>query len=248
VETIGFCEIGLGGRRWGGRVRLNRRGFLLLHNWGREWGRLTRRRRLGLSNRFRCWLLDRDGFRDSNGRSRLGFADIILDGIFLKEPEDVVENKVAIWLLCKEESLDELSPGITMVGHLADDLNDDTTVGGGLRVYRVNEDFAVLKTDGGDLVVDFLLAETGFEFLSLCAMNEGGGFGVEAMQTIGLFVDIRVILRNELPSNLGRNDVLMNCRFSSHDEGNAMIMKKGNKWTCVCVREEVYRLQRTEAN
>lgn len=52
-------------------------------------------------------------------------------------------------------------------------------------------------------------------------MNEGGGFGVEAMQTIGLFVDIRVILRNELPSNLGRNDVLMDCRFSSHDEGNA---------------------------
>ena len=115
-----------------------------------------------------------------------------------------------------------------------------------------------------------LLAETGLDVLSLCAMNEGGGFGVEAMQTIGLFVDMGVILRNELPSNLGRNDVLMDCRFSSHDEGNAKDWRssdggqeeryknqfsthtndseKGNKWTCVCVREEVYRLQRTEAN
>ena len=156
METIWFCEIGLGGRRWGGRVRLNSRGFLLQKNWGQERGRLTGRRQFGLSNRFRCWPPDRDGFRDGNGRSRLGFADIILDGIFLEEPEDVVENKVAIWLFCKEESLDELSPGITMVGHLADDLNDDTTVGGGLRVYGVNEDFAVLETDGGDLVVDFL--------------------------------------------------------------------------------------------
>lgn len=67
----------------------------------------------------------------------------------------------------------------------------------------------------------YLLAETRFDFLSLCAMNEGGGFGVEAMQTIGLFVDIRIILGDELPSNLGRNDVLMNCRCGSHDQGNA---------------------------
>lgn len=50
-------------------------------------------------------------------------------------------------------------------------------------------------------------------------MNEGGGFGVEAMQTIGLFVDICVILGNKLPSNLGRNDILMNRGCGRHDEG-----------------------------
>lgn len=286
MVTIWLHKFSLRGRRRSGRVRENSRGFLL-RNWGRGRGRLTGWLRLRLSGRLGRWLLDRGGFGGRNGGNRLGFADIILNSIFLEEPEDVVENKVTIWLFCKEESLDELSPGITMIGHLADDLNDDTTIGRGLRIYGVNEDFAVLETDGGDLVVDFLskchvskrqiarrrrkkylLAETGFEFLSLCAMNEGGGFGVEAMQTIGLFVDIRVILRNELPSNLGRNDILMNCRWSRHDEGNAkgcrsgdggqeevqkneidcIPMKKGNKWMCVCVREEVYRLQRTEAN
>ena len=63
--------------------------------------------------------------------------------------------------------------------------------------------------------------------LALCSMNEGGGFCVEAMQTIGLFVDIRVILGDELPSNLGWNDVLMNCRWSRHYAGNA----KGGKST-----------------
>ena len=72
------------------------------------------------------------------------------------------------------------------------------------------------------------MAETRFDFLSLCAMNEGGGFGVEAMQTIGLFVDIRVILRNELPSNLGRNDILMNCRCGRHDEGHAKGWRSGD--------------------
>jgi hypothetical protein len=56
-------------------------------------------------------------------------------------------------------------------------------------------------------------------------MNEGGGFGVKAMQTIGLLVDKSVILRDKLPSNFGRNDVLMNlrrgrsCGSASHYEG-----------------------------
>ena len=46
-------------------------------------------------------------------------------------------------------------------------------------------------------------------------MNERGCFGVEAMQTIGLFVNKSVVLRHELPSNLGR----VNSRGSvGHDE------------------------------
>jgi hypothetical protein len=122
-------------------------------------------------------------------------------------------------LFCKEESLHKLSPRVAMVRHFADDLNDDAAICRGLRVYRVDENFAVLETEGGDFVVDFLLAEARLDFLTLCAMNEGRGFGVEAMQTIGMFIDKGVILRNELPSNLRRNDILMNCRCSRHYEG-----------------------------
>jgi hypothetical protein len=207
---------------------LNSRGFLL-RNISRGRGRLPGwRGEFELSGGLRCWLfLDEGGFggRNNRNRNRLGVAGIILDGIFFEEPEDVVENKVAVWLFCEEESLDKLSPGITTVGHFTDDLDDDTAIGRGLRIYGVNVDFAILETDGSDFVMDLLLAETGFNFLSLCAMNKGGGFGVEAMQTIGLFVDIRVILGDELPSNLGWNDVLMNCRWSRHYAGNAM--KKG---------------------
>ena len=155
MVTIWLCKFGLEGRRRGERIRLNSRGFLF-RNRGRGRGRLTGRLRLRLRGRFRYWFLNMDGFGGRDGGNGLGFADIILNGIFLKEPENVVENKVAIGLFCKEESLDELSPGITVVGHLADDLNDDTTVGRGLRVYGVNEDFAVLEADRGDLVVDFL--------------------------------------------------------------------------------------------
>jgi hypothetical protein len=43
-----------------------------------------------------------------------------------------------------------------MVRHLSDDLDDDAAIGGGLSIHRVNEDFAVLEPDGGDLVVNFL--------------------------------------------------------------------------------------------
>jgi len=52
-------------------------------------------------------------------------------------------------------------------------------------------------------------------------MGESGGFRVETMQTIGLFVDKRVILGNKLPSNLRRNDILMDRgRWRSGHYGN----------------------------
>ena len=37
-------------------------------------------------------------------------------------------------------------------------------------------------------------------------MNEGGGFCVEAMQTIGLFVDKGIVLGNKLPADFGGDD------------------------------------------
>lgn len=40
-------------------------------------------------------------------------------------------------------------------------------------------------------------------------MNERGRFRIEAVQTVGLFIDKGVVLGDELPSDLGRNDVLV---------------------------------------
>lgn len=45
-------------------------------------------------------------------------------------------------------------------------------------------------------------------------MNKRRGFSVEAVQTIGLLVDKGVILRNELPADLGGVDGRPSC----HDE------------------------------
>lgn len=48
-----------------------------------------------------------------------------------------------------------------------------------------------------------------FALLAFVAVNKGGGFGVEAVETIGLFVDKGIVLGNKLPPDFGRNDVLV---------------------------------------
>lgn len=80
----------------------------------------------------------------------------ILDRLLLQEAEDVIENKIAIWLLCKEECLDELLPGLTAITHLANDLDDNTARRRSLRIHRMDEDLAVLETDGENFIVNFL--------------------------------------------------------------------------------------------
>jgi hypothetical protein len=118
-----------------------------------------------------------------------------------------------------------------MVGHFTDDLDDDAAVCRGLRVDRVDEDFAVLEADGGDLVVNFLqttqpseplmpqrksnplphlLTVAWLAIFTLGTMNEGGSFSVKTMQTIWLLIDKSIILGNKLPSNLRRNDIVVN--------------------------------------
>ena len=57
-----------------------------------------------------------------------------------------------------------------------------------------------------------LLAVAGNAFLPFCAVREGGGFGVETMQTIGMLIDEGIIFSDKLPSNLVRNDVGVNGR------------------------------------
>jgi hypothetical protein len=57
-----------------------------------------------------------------------------LNSLFLQETEDVIEDKIAVWLLGKEEGLHEFAPRSTFICHLANDLNDDTAIGTGLGV------------------------------------------------------------------------------------------------------------------
>lgn len=52
----------------------------------------------------------------------------------------------------------------------------------------------------------YLLPEAWLNILSLGPVDEGGVFVVEAVQTVGLLVDEGVILRDELPTNFGRNN------------------------------------------
>jgi hypothetical protein len=126
---------------------------------------------LGLTSDRDDWVVDlwswrgRDGSADVDGfladvMSMCGFvcirSIIILGSFFLEEAEDVVEHEIAVWLFSKEKGLNEFAPRLVVIGHLADDLDDDAAVCRGLGVDGVDEDFAVLEADGGYLVVNFL--------------------------------------------------------------------------------------------
>ena len=118
---------------------------------GRDWLRLDGRRwsrRFG-DSRSRGLLR-----RLLHGLGLLIFA--LLDRLFLQEAEDVVENEVAVGLLSQEEGLHKLPPGFALVGHLANDLDDDATVRRGLGIDRMDEHLAILEANRRDLVMDFL--------------------------------------------------------------------------------------------
>jgi hypothetical protein len=48
---------------------------------------------------------------------------------------------------------------------------------------------------------------TSLDVLALSTVNESRIFGVETMQPARLLVDVGVVLGDELPTNLGRNDL-----------------------------------------
>ena len=52
------------------------------------------------------------------------------------------------------------------------------------------------------------LAETGLAVLALGAVYEGGGLCVEAVEAVGVLVDEGVVLGDELPADLGGDDVI----------------------------------------
>jgi hypothetical protein len=73
----------------------------------------------------------------------------------------------------------------------------------------VDEDLAVLKPNGGDLGVNFLLTVTGCAIFSLGTMDEGRCFVVETVQTMGRLIHVCIILRHKLPSHFRWDDIIM---------------------------------------
>jgi hypothetical protein len=101
------------------------------------------------------------GGRPSGRGRRLNLSGILTDiialnSLLLQETEDVVEDEVAIRLFSEKKGLHEFAPRVAVVGHFADDLNYNPSIRRGLGVDGMDEDFAVLETDRGDLIVDFL--------------------------------------------------------------------------------------------
>ena len=76
--------------------------------------------------------------------------------LLLQEPEHVVEHIVAAGLLSEEEGLGEFVVGSAFVGHLAENLNDDSAVEGRLAVDVRDEDLAVVEVKLGDAGLDLL--------------------------------------------------------------------------------------------
>jgi hypothetical protein len=54
-----------------------------------------------------------------------------------------------------------------------------------------------------------LLTVARFTVLTLRAMDEGGTFSVKTVETTGLFIDESIVLGDKLPSDLGRNHILV---------------------------------------
>lgn len=114
--------------------------------------------------------------RDS-GRSRLLDAVrsrllelLVVLGLLSKVAEDVVQDKVTVGLLGKDEGLDKALVGLALVGDLANDLDDDVGVGA-LGVDVGDADFGVLEVELLDALVDGLAG--------LLAVRQVGLFGGE---------------------------------------------------------------------
>lgn len=59
----------------------------------------------------------------------VGFCSIIrFHGFFFEETENVIENKITIWLFCKKKSLNKLAPRFVVIRHFADDLDDNAAI------------------------------------------------------------------------------------------------------------------------
>jgi hypothetical protein len=80
---------------------------------------------------------------------------LILLGLLGEVAEDVVQHKVTVGLLCQDEGLRETLVGLTLVGDLANDLDDNVGVGA-LGVDVGYADLGVLEVEALDALVDGL--------------------------------------------------------------------------------------------
>jgi hypothetical protein len=95
--------------------------------------------------------------RNLDGRLLDRRRGIIHDLILLvnQVPEDIVEDVVAIGLLGKNKSLDELAGRLRLVGDLAND-GDQDVAEGGLGIDVQDADLAFLEVELLDLLADSL--------------------------------------------------------------------------------------------
>jgi len=112
-------------------------------------------------------------------------------------------------------------------------LDDNTTIGRGLGIDGMDEDLAVLKPNGGDLVVNLLLTETGCAIFSLRPMDEGRCFVVETMQTMRRLIHVCIILRHKLPPHFRWDDIIRGVtvgRSGIRHDGVEYEMSAKNRW------------------
>lgn len=114
------------------RLRLGGRGLL---NWywrgglrdGSRFGLRLCRRRRGRGGGGRRSRFLNDGCFLSLRTLELASL-VVLNSFFLQETEDIIENKVTVWLLSEEEGLHEFTPRLSVIRHFTDDLDDDTAI------------------------------------------------------------------------------------------------------------------------
>lgn len=172
----------------------------------------------------------------SPSRHRIFTIFVTINRLLFEEAEDVIEDKIAVWLFGKEKSLNKFPPSFTTVGHFTDNLDYNAAIRRRLSVNRVNEDLTILETDRCNAIMNFLLTEARFSILTFGAVNERGSFGVETMQSIWLLVHKSIILRNKLPSDFRRNDIVVDLTRIRHDEDRKR-NARGDYWRGIKRRE-----------
>lgn len=95
----------------------------------------------------------------------------ITKNLFFEIPEVVVEDKVAVRLFGQEEDLDKLFPWFVVIGHFTNNMNQDPVVCAGMRVDRMNKDFALFELDLQELLMDGSLALQERSFLAFDTMK-----------------------------------------------------------------------------
>lgn len=125
----------------------------------------------------------------------------LIKTFFFQIPEVIIQNIVTVGLFRKEKCLDKLPPWFIIICHLSDDMNENAIVCTRLRVYGVNENFAILKFDLLELFVDSGLTLVKIGLLAFDSVKIVRILGIETVKKLRLVVHMSVILDYELPGD-----------------------------------------------